>query len=111
MSKDIITNIASNKIWSYVAIGAGIVAVFGVFVASKEVYDAKKIAKLKTDTIAELEVVKSEAIATDDAESFSGCGGCSGAAGRINPVELEQPSLVSNAEGDRKNLFASNWRV
>jgi len=88
--KNIIDAVESSKLWGYLAMAGAVVAVAGIVIVAKEVYEAREASKNKTLAEAELELTKEEAGVSDESssEDFSGCGGCSNAVGkreRINP--------------------------
>ena len=92
MSKvNIIDKVEASKLWGYLAMAGAFVAVAGIVIVAKEVYEAREAAKNKSLAEAELKTTKEEAGIPAEAstEGFSGCGGCSNATGgkreRIKP--------------------------
>ena len=75
-----VETISKLKIWQPIAIVSGIFAAVTIAFAAKEVYQAYHTSKKKDEVKKGLEDVK-ETIVAETTEAFSGCGGCSGAAG------------------------------
>ena len=78
--KTIVDTVSQSKIWKPVAIIGGILGTVAIVIAIKDYMEAQQIAKQKEEVKQGLETVK-EVLVSETTESFSGCGGCSSAAG------------------------------
>lgn len=95
MSKNIVDTVEGLKVWKYIVIGAGFATVGAILYATKEILDARKAAKIKAAALADLD--KATALVSEsDAESFSGCGGCSSASGKDDRLKTELVSGFSD---------------
>ena len=113
--KNIIDTVGSSKAWGYVAMGSAALAVVGIAIVVKESMEAKEVAKIKAAADAELASIKNQIAQTGaDAESFSGCGGCSSnASGYSNAkgvLNTDKPSELVSSDfrgSSKNNPFAS----
>lgn len=105
MSKTTLVDaVSQSKIWKPVAIVGGILGAVAIVIAVKDYMEAQKIAKQKEEVKAGLETVKEVLVEeTETAEAFSGCGGCSSAAGEITKIrpmkENYSAQLFAGANG------------
>jgi len=83
---DVLDTVGKSKVWSYVALAGGVLALAGIAILVKEKIEADKTVKIK-------EAVKEDAealIAESGLETSSECGGCSSANGKDFPFKQKR---------------------
>lgn len=109
---DVIDKIEGKKVWGWVALGGAIFAGTGIFLLVRESAAARKAAETKMLAEEQLKQVKDKTgDSPKDAESTSGCGGCSGVVGKEYPMKNSyNTESVMNQNTFSRNPAKANWQ-